>query len=417
MRFRHLLAGVAMSVATLAASGAKAVEIEYWQYVFDTRVKAMNQLIAKFQEANPDIKVKQTTFPYADYQTKVAAAILAGQGPDVVQLFYGWTDNFISGKMIRPLRAEAFPAANIERDFFPIVSAMKRGNDYYGLPTAVRSLALFYNKKAFKDAGLDPNNPPKTIDELVAAAEKTTKRDGSGNIISAGMTLDMGGQDHQWWREVLIRQFGGVPYTDNDAKVAYNDEAGLKALTFYTDLQKKHKVGQAGFMDEGQAAFRAGLAAMTIDGTFRLGSFNTIKSFEWGVTELPTNGQGVRSNYASYFANAITTKTEGEKLAAAEKFLAYVSSPEAMKIWMEVVGELPARRTAALTPENIAHPVYGPFLKGLEYAHTTLFKDEAAQRQVAIDMANRVLIGGEDPKTSLAKAAEAEQAILDRAKR
>ncbi len=417
MRFRHLLAGVAMGFATLAASGAKAVEIEYWQYVFDTRVKAMNQLIAKFQEANPDIKVKQTTFPYADYQTKVAAAILAGQGPDVVQLFYGWTDNFISGKMIRPLRAEAFPAANIERDFFPIVSAMKRGNDYYGLPTAVRSLALFYNKKAFKDAGLDPNNPPKTIDELVAAAEKTTKRDGSGNIISAGMTLDMGGQDHQWWREVLIRQFGGVPYTENDAKVAYNNEAGLKALTFYTDLQKKHKVGQAGFMDEGQAAFRAGLAAMTIDGTFRLGSFNTIKSFEWGVTELPTNGQGVRSNYASYFANAITTKAEGEKLAAAEKFLAYVSSPEAMKIWMEVVGELPARRTAALTPENIAHPVYGPFLKGLEYAHTTLFKDEAAQRQVAIDMANRVLIGGEDPKTSLAKAAEAEQAILDRAKR
>ena len=160
---RHLLASVALGLATLAASGAKAVEIEYWQYVFDTRVKAMNQLIARFQEANPDIKVKQTTFPYADYQTKVAAAILAGHGPDVVQLFYGWTDNFISGKMIRPLRAEAFPAANIERDFFPIVSAMKRGNDYYGLPTAVRSLALFYNKKAFKDAGLDPNNPPKSM--------------------------------------------------------------------------------------------------------------------------------------------------------------------------------------------------------------------------------------------------------------
>ncbi|MBA1155639.1 extracellular solute-binding protein [Microvirga mediterraneensis] len=417
MRFRHMLASVALGAITLAATGAKAVEIEYWQYVFDTRVKAMTQLITKFQEANPDIKVKQTTFPYADYQTKVAAAILAGQGPDVVQLFYGWTDNFISGKMIRPLRAEAFPAAEIERDFFPIVNAMKRGNDYYGLPTAVRSLALFYNKKAFKDAGLDPNNPPKNLEELVAAAEKTTKRDGSGNIVSAGLTLDMGGQDHQWWREVLIRQFGGVPYTDNDTKVAYNDEAGLKALTFYTDLQTKHKVGQVGFMDEGQAAFRAGLAAMTIDGTFRLGSFNTIKGFEWGVTELPANAQGVRSNYASYFANAITTKAEGEKLAAAEKFLKYVSSPEAMKIWMDVVGELPARRAAALTPENTAHPVYGPFLKGLEYAHTTLFKDEAAQRQVAIDMANRVLIGKEDPKTSLAKAAEAEQAIIDRAKR
>ena len=417
MRFRQLLASVALGVATLAATGAKAVEIEYWQYVFDTRVKAMNQLIAKFQEANPDIKVKQTTFPYADYQTKVAAAILAGQGPDVVQLYYGWLDNFIGGKMIRPLRAEAFPTADIERDFFPIVTAMKRGNDFYGLPTAVRSLALFYNKKAFKDAGLDPDNPPKTLDELVAAAEKTTKRDGSGNIVSEGITLDMGGQDQHWWREVLVRQFGGTPYTDDDAKVAYNDEAGLKALTFYTDLQKKHKVGQVGFMDEGQAAFRAGLAAMTIDGTFRLGSFNSIKAFEWGVTELPANAQGQRSTFASYFANAITTKAEGEKLAAAEKFLAYVSSPEAMKIWLEVVGELPARRASALTPENVANPIYGPFLKGLEYAHTTAFKDELAQRQVAIDMVNRVLINGEDPKASLAKAAEAEQAILDRAKR
>jgi multiple sugar transport system substrate-binding protein len=417
MRFHHLLASVAISVATFASTGAKAVEIEYWQYVFETRVKAMDQLIQKFQAANPDIKVKQTTFPYADYQTKVAASIMAGQGPDVLQLFYGWADNFIAGKMIQPLRAEAFPAAEIEKDFFPIVSAMKRGQDYYGLPTAVRSLALFYNKKAFKDAGLDPNQPPKTLEEFVAAAEKTAKRDGSGNLTQAGVTMDMTGQDHQWWREVLIRQNGGAPYTDNDSKVTYNDEAGLKALTFYTDLQQKKKVGQVGFMDEGQAAFRAGLAAMTIDGTFRLGSFGTIKAFEWGVTELPANAQGVRSNYASYFANAITTKAKGEKLAAAEKFLAYISSPEAMKVWLEVVGELPARRTAALTPENLANPIYGPFLKGLEYAHTTQFKDEAAQRQVAIDMVNRVLVGGEEPKESLAKAAAAEQAILDRAKR
>jgi ABC-type glycerol-3-phosphate transport system substrate-binding protein len=63
MRFGHMLASVALGFATLASTSAKAVEIEYWQYVFDTSVKAMTQLIAKFQEANPDIKVKQTTFP------------------------------------------------------------------------------------------------------------------------------------------------------------------------------------------------------------------------------------------------------------------------------------------------------------------------------------------------------------------
>ena len=81
-------------------------------------------------------------------------------------------------------------------------------------------------------------------------------------------------------------------------------------------------------MDEAQAAFRAGRAAMTIDGTFRLGAFGRIKGFEWGVTELPANADGKRSNYASYWVNAITTKAQGEKLDAAKKFLAFVTSPE-----------------------------------------------------------------------------------------
>lgn len=414
MRFKQMIAGLAFGVSVLAANAASAVEIEYWQYVFDSRVKAMDQLIQKFQAANPGITVKHTTFPYAEYQTKVAASVTAGQGPDVVQLFYGWIDGFLAGKLIQPLPKDAFPHDKIEAEFFPIVTAMKRGGEYYGLPTAVRSLALFYNKKAFQAAGLDPNKPPQTVEEFVAAAEKTVKRDSAGNIISEGFAMDMAGQDHQWWREVLVRQNGGVPYTDNDRKVAYNNEAGLKALQFYVDLQNKQKVGQVGFMDEAQAAFKGGLAAMTIDGTFRLGAFGSIKAFEWGVTELPS-ANGVRSNYASYFANAITTKVTGEKLDAAKKFLTYVSSPEAMEIWMQTVGELPARRSAALTQANLSHPIYGPFLKGLEYAHTTLFVDEAAQRQVAIDMVNRVLIQKQDPKDSLAEAAKAEQAIIDRA--
>ncbi|MEH6775330.1 MAG: extracellular solute-binding protein [Cereibacter changlensis] len=400
----------------MAGTAAQAVEIEYWQYVYETRVTAMDQLIDAFEAANPDITVKQVTFPYADYQTRVVAANMARKGPDVLQMFYGWTDQFVGGKVIQPLSPEVFPHDQIEAEFFPIVTAMKRGDDYYGLPTAVRSLALFYNKDLMTKAGLDPENPPKTLDEMVAAAKAMTEMDAGGNLSTAGMTLDMGGQDHQWWREVLVRQFGGEPYNADYSQVTYNDAAGAAALKFYTDLQLVEKVGQRGFMDEGQAAFRAGRAGLTIDGTFRLGSFSSIEDFEWGVTELPANAEGVRSNYASYFANGIGIGAEGEELAAAEKFLAYISSPEAMKIWLDVVGELPARRDVALTEENLADPVYAPFLKGLDYAKTTLFVDEAAQRQNAIDMANRILIDGQSVEESLAQAAEAEQAIIDKAK-
>ncbi|MDB5622468.1 MAG: extracellular solute-binding protein [Devosia sp.] len=408
MLTKSTLAGLAAGISFLAMGSAQAVEIEYWQYVFDSRVQAMDQLIEKFEAANPDITVKHTTFPYADYQTRVVAAKVAGQGPDVVQLFYGWTDQFVNGGLIQPLDPAVFPHAEIESQFFPIVSAMKRGDDYYGLPIAVRSLALFYNKALLEEAGVQP---PQNLEELVAAAKATTKRDGGGNITSAGITLDMAGQDHQWWREVLVRQNGGEPY-DAEGNVAYNDEAGAAALKFYTDLQTEHKVGQMGFMDEGQAAFRAGLAAMTIDGTFRLGAFEG-NPFEWGVVELPADANGMRSNYSSYFANAIGATAEGEELAAAQKFLQYISSPEAMEIWLDVVGELPARRDVALTEANLADPILGPFLKGLEYARTTRFYDEAAQRQTTIDMVNRVLLENQSIEDSLNEAAAAEQAIID----
>jgi multiple sugar transport system substrate-binding protein len=207
-----------------------------------------------------------------------------------------------------------------------------------------------------------------------------------------------------------------VPY-DEDGNVSYDDEAGLKALTWYTDLQTKEKVAQTGFMDEGQAAFKAGLAAFTIDGTFRLGAFKPITDFTWGVTELPAGPDGTKSNFASYFANGIGAGAQGEEKAAAEKFLQYVSSPEAMQVWLTVVGELPARRAAALTDANLADPIYAPFLKGLDYAHTTLFVDETGQRQGAIDMVNRVLLENQDPKDSLHQAAEAEQAIIDKARK
>ena len=385
--FRGFLLGIAMSVGAIAGARAQAVEIEYWQYVFDARIKAMNELIKRFEAANPTIKVKHTTFPYADYQTKIVAAAPAGQGPDVVQLFYGWVDNFIAGKVIRPLPRDAFPPEMIEKEFYPIVSAMKREGEYYALPTAVRSLALFYNKKIFQEAGLDPSKPPKTLDEFLDAAKKTTKRDGAGNMLQAGVTLDMPGQDYHWWREVLLRQMGGKPYSDDNKTVTYASEAG---------------------------AFRAGRAAMTIDGSFRLGAFGGIKNFEWGVAELPAGPDGTKSNFASYWVNAITTKPTGEKLEAAKKFMAFVTSPEAMQLWLETVGELPARKAAAETEKNLAHPIYGPFLKALNYSQATVFVDELPQRQVILDMANRVLLQNQEPKAALAEAAKAEQAILDR---
>nr|WP_040677096.1 extracellular solute-binding protein [Nitratireductor pacificus] len=411
-RFRTFMLGAATAALTAAsATTASAVEIEYWQYFFEARVTAMDKLIENFQTANPDITVKMTHFPYDAYRTKVAAAIPAGQGPDVVQLFYGWLNDYVEAKLIQPLPADAFPPEKIEAEFFPMVKAMRMGDNYWALPTAVRSLALFYNQRMFEDAGIE--NPPANLDELVEMAKKLTQKDGAGNLTAVGLTTGMTAQDHHWIREVLVRQYGGEPYLNDYKTVNYNNEAGLKAFNFYNDLQAKHGVTKAAFMDEPQAAFKAGRAGMHIDGSFRIGALESVRGLKWGVAELPAGPDGTRSNYASYWVNAITSKAEGEKRDAAVKFMQYLTSDEAMQIWLETVGELPAKPSAAMTDKNVNDPVYGPFIKGLEYAKTTVFADESAQRQVMVDMMQRVELQGQSMEDSVSEAAAAEQKILD----
>ena len=78
-----------------------------------------------------------------------------------------------------------------------------------------------------------------------------------------------------------------------------------------------------------------------------------------------------------------------------------------------MVGELPAKPSVGLTEANANDPVFGPFIKGLAYAHTTVFANESSQRQVLVDMVARTDIENQPIADSLAVAAEAEQKILN----
>jgi len=138
-------AGAGSGSFTTALQVKGDVEIEYWQYQFDSKVDLVNQLITEFQTANPKIKVKQVNFPYDDFRQKFAAAIQAGEGPDVINVYYGWLPAYVQQKVLLSLPSDAFNASAIEAAFFPMVKTAAFNGQYYALPTAVRTLALFYN--------------------------------------------------------------------------------------------------------------------------------------------------------------------------------------------------------------------------------------------------------------------------------
>ncbi len=266
-----------------ASTSVFAVEIQYWQYVFDARVKAMDQLIANFEKANPDITVNQTTFPYADYQTKVAAAITAGQGPDVVQFYYGWLDNFKTGKLIQPLPQDAFPARRDREGILP---------DHLGDEGGRRILGPA-DRGALAGALLQqedlPGGRPRS-QQAADDARRAGRRRGQDRQARRRRQHHLGRHCGRHGRRRTTS--GGArcssassaacPTPTTTRKVAYDDEHGLAALKWYTDLTTVHKVGQSGFMDEAQAAFKGGRAAMVIDGSFRLGSFSADQGLRVG---------------------------------------------------------------------------------------------------------------------------------------
>ena len=396
-------------IAEATVSGP--VEIEYWQYEYETKTTLVNELIPEFEAANPGITVKHVNFPYDDFRQQVAAAVQAGEGPDVLNVFYGWVPAYVQQQLLVALPAEYFPTEQIEADFFPVVQTGKINDAYYALPTAVRTLALFYNKTILGEAGIEP---PTTWEELVDAAIATTVKDGE-NFSVVGITQDIGGQAHSWWREALIRQNGSLPFQDETLNRTLNwtSPEAIEAFTYVTDFLLTHQVTQTGFQTDGPTAFGSGVAALHVDGSYRLGTLNSsFPDLDYGVVPLPSHKD--KASFASYWANTITRNAaEGDKLIASAKFIDFLSSESVQSRWTPAIGELPARTALASDPALLEDETLAPFIESLDYSYATFTINEADLRQAVLDAYDQVTLNGLDVESALTEAQDKIQAQYD----
>ena len=403
--------------AEAPAAMDEVVTIEYWQYNFDARITAMNELIAQFEAANPNIKViHNSEIPYDQFRDKIAASVPAGVGPDVATLFYGWQSVWIDAGYLVPLPQDAFPHDVVRSEFSTMVEASFVGEELYTLPTAVRSLALLYNKDLMAAAGLDPESPPTTLEELEQQAVQCTVMAADGTYEIMGFPVAMSGQGHQWFREVLLRQFGQAPLSDDNKTVQWNaSEAGYAAWNQLLKFEMELKTGDATLFDGDPNYFLNGKSCFQIDGSFRLGSIATnAPDLNFGVVELPTYN-GIKSTFGSYWTHGITKKAAADpaRMEAAVKFLQFITSADAGTLWVNIVGELPAQLSAAADADLLADPKLGAFAAGLPYAHATFFVDESKDRQALIDAYDAVKLNGADPAEELDFATETVQGLYD----
>lgn len=385
------------------------IEIEYWQYELESKTTLVNELIPEFEAANPGITINHVNFPYDDFRQQVAAAVQAGEGPDVLNVYYGWIPAYVQQQLLVAFPEDIFPYDQIEAEFFPMVQAAKVADSYYALPTAVRTLALFYNQDHVDRAGI---SLPTNWEELVEATKATVQKEGD-NFTTVGITYDIGGQGHNWWREALTRQNGLVPYSEDNRTLYWSEPEGVEAFEYAASFLTEHGVTQNAFDTDGATAFQNGNAAFHVDGSYRVGTLNAnAPDLNYGVIPLPRNVE--QASFASFWANTITRNAaEGDAFIASAKWVDYLASAEVQRRWTPAIGELPARSALAAEEQFTSDPLLAPFIESLDFSYATFLVNESDLRQFVIDAFDQHVLNGVDAQTAVEEAEAQVQAQLD----
>ncbi|MGC8905704.1 ABC transporter substrate-binding protein [Thermus sp.] len=312
--------------------------------------------VAEFEKRNPDIEVK-TVFGgnYEENQAKVVAAIKAGTPPDTAILLSQQLFTLLSMDAIEPFDPYLSKDPELKQavgDFFPafMMNSTLDGK-VYSLPFQRSTPILYYNKEAFKEAGLDSEKPPATWEELVEYAKKLTKRDAQGRVVRYGVAIPT--EDRSTWLlEALVIQAGGLLYDPQGrgCKVLVNTEATRQAMQFKRDLAALHKVSPEGVIAWGTTPgdFAAGKVAMIYHSTGSLGFIRNNARFPFGTAFLPKKVRyGVPTGGANFY---LFKGSDPAKREATLRFIKYMVSPELQARWSMDSGYVAARRASWSLP-------------------------------------------------------------------
>ncbi|MES0855033.1 ABC transporter substrate-binding protein [Geobacillus sp. G4] len=320
-----------------------------------TEQKLLKQTLDDFEKKYPNIKVKYEVI--ADqYMDVIKTRLAGGQGPDVFYLDAFEAPALIETGAIEPLDKYVTDEFDINDFEKPMLDAFKgKDGKIYGFPKDYSTLALFYNKKMFEEAGVEV---PKTWDELREVAKKLTK---GKQVYGFGVAPELARLYY------IAESKGGKVVTDN--KASFADPKVVEALQPIVDMHLKDK--SAAQPNEvgatwGGEMFGQGKAAMVIEGNWAIPFLQeTFPNLEFGTAEIPTiNGKKTTMAYTvAYVMNKDSKKKE-----AAWKLIEYLTGKEGMKTWTSKGYALPTRKSVAAELGFDKDPLRAPLVAGASYA-------------------------------------------------
>ncbi|MGG1637935.1 ABC transporter substrate-binding protein [Paenibacillus sp. NRS-1760] len=299
----------------------------------------LNQTLKEFEAKYPNVKVNYEVI--ADqYMDVIKTRLIGGEGPDVFYLDAFEAPALIERNVLEPLDSYVTPEFDVADFEQPMVDAFKQDGVSYGFPKDFSTLAMFYNKKDFAEAGITA--PPTTWDELKEAAVKLTKKEGDKTVrFGFGVAPELARQ------MFMIQAFGGK-VADENGNAAFAAPDALKGLQLVTDMHNADKssgepkeVG-AGW---GGEMFGQGKASIVFEGNWAIPFLESnYKDLDYGTAELPTvNGkQGTMAFTVAYVMNKQSKKKE-----AAWQLISFLTGKEGMKTWTSKGFALPTRKSVS----------------------------------------------------------------------
>jgi multiple sugar transport system substrate-binding protein len=363
---RKLLLVSLIFALLFTASVLGVVTLEYWTGFTGPDGRFMQELVSKFNEEHKgEIQVNMSTMLWGDYNTKVPIALASGKGPDVGIAHVDNIRSFVSQGMLLPLDSYLAIMNMKEGDIVPSVwEAVHVDSSVYGIPLDVHPLVFYWNKELFRQAGLDPENPPATGEEFIKAAIALTKDiNGDGNIDQWGSMIPVGWPNYFMWFSAFFSN-GGELFNEDLTRATFNSAAGIDSMQFFVDLIFEHKVSPEKVqVDADVDAFKRGTCAMEFNGIWMLTSYQDVEGLDFGAGPVPQFGSERAANWAGSHTMVIykQRKQDLERTEAAARFISWISNHSYE--WA-LAGQIPANISVQNSIEFQALPYHSSIAKG-----------------------------------------------------
>jgi sn-glycerol 3-phosphate transport system substrate-binding protein len=349
-----------LAAAVLAAAGGAAfaqgtVEVPFFYPVAvgGPITKIIDGFAADFEKENSGIKLRPIySGSYQESIAKALTAVKSGDPPVTSILLSTDMYTLIDEDAIVPFDDLVKTAEDRAwlKSFYPaFMENSQTGGKTWGIPFQRSTVVLYYNKEAFKEAGLDPNRAPGTWQEMADYAQKLTKRDASGNVTQWGVQIPSSGFPY-WLFQGLAIENGVNLMNAAGTQVYYDKPEVIGALQYWVDLVNKYKVHPPGIVEWGTTPkdFFERKVAMIWTTTGNLTNVKNNAKFDFGVAMLPASKQrGSPTGGGNFYIFKKSTPAQRE---AAFKFIKWVTTPERAAQWGIDTGYVAVRADAWQTP-------------------------------------------------------------------